>query len=55
MSHARDLRWLDSSLVLAVGVVCYTAVFSVVTRCVTTLKTAVWQTTVGADLIKSVV
>ena len=46
MSHARDLRWLDSSLVLAVGVVCYTAVFS---------KTAVWQTIVGADLIKNVV
>ena len=41
MSHARDLRWLDSSLVLAVGVVCYTAIFSVVTRCVTTLKMAV--------------
>ena len=35
MSHARDLRWLDSSLILAVGVVGYTAVFSVVTRCVT--------------------
>ena len=46
---------LDSSLVLAVGVVCYTAVFSVVTRCVTTLKTAVWPTNVGADLIKNVV
>ena len=52
MSLARDPRWLDSSLVLAVGVVCYTAVFIVVTRCVTTLKTAVWQTTIGADLIK---
>ena len=32
------------------GVVCYTAVFSVVTqRCVTTLKTPVWQTSEGGN------
>ena len=32
------------------GVVCYTAVFRVVTqRCVTTLKTAVWQTSEGGN------